>query len=126
MGPSVLLTEHGCDPTASFSTSLPPRQKKKVKINLIKVDSVHSKDNFGILPRVSSSASFVGEGTGFGAQRVQAGVLSLSCVTVGTSAKGAKVSLALQNFYQDMRERCKGCRVPGGHETLGQLAPYAS
>lgn len=47
----------------------PPEGKRKVKINLIKVDSVHSKENSGILPSVLLSparASSVGKRAGGG------------------------------------------------------------
>lgn len=77
-----------------------------MKINLIKADSVHSKENSGILPSASPLPASWVKGTGFGAWRARAGVLapSLSCVTMGTSAKGARVSLALQNCHRDLRE----------------------
>lgn len=93
----------------------PPASKAKVKINLIKADSVHNKENSGILPNASLLPALWVKGTGFGAWRAQAGVLAppLSCVTVGTSAKGARVSLALQNCHKDMRDEGKAASLWG-------------
>ena len=63
----------------------PLRGKRKVKINLIRVNSVHSKENSGILPRVSLSSQLCGQrawGLEPGGPKLEFW-LSLSCITKG-------------------------------------------
>lgn len=90
----------------------PLRGKRKVKINLIRVNSVHSKENSGILPRVSLSSQLCGQrarGLEPGGPKLEFW-LSLSCITMAQLSKGRKCHCLTEPLCGSMRKDIKAMK----------------
>ena len=106
----------------------PLQGKRKVKINLIRGNSVHSKENSGILPSVSLPSQLCGQ-RAWGLEPRGPKLefwLSLSSVTMGTTVQGAKKSLPYRTATRVHEKRCKRHDAAGGFKQKQQACPLSS
>lgn len=98
-----------------------------MKINLIRGNSVHSKENSGILPSVSLPSQLCGQ-RAWGLEPRGPKLefrLSLSSVTMGTTLQGAKESLPYRTAMTVHEKRCKRHDAADASERKQQACPLS-
>lgn len=98
-----------------------------MKINLIRGNSVHSKENSGILPSVSLPSQLCGQrARGLEPRGPTLEFwLSLRSVTMGTALQGAKESLPYRTAMRVHEKRCKRHDAADGSQQKQQACPLS-